>query len=94
MSAAAAERAADLKRSASEALSSGDAAEAMHALTDAVLLNPRSAMLYGARAAALLALGRPRAALADCDEALRLNADYARAKRCKGAPLRQQMYCA
>ena len=64
-----------------ELLAGGDSDAALHVLSDAVLLDPRSSMALGARALCLVALGRPTHALADADAALAINAHYAKVRR-------------
>merc|ERR1719506_1122707 len=85
--AAARERAAELKARGVELLAGGDSDAALHVLSDAVLLDPRSSMALGARALCLVALGRPTHALADADAALAINAHYAKAHRARGEAL-------
>jgi len=59
-------------------------AKAMEIYTEAICASQPSAMTYSARAECLLKLERPCAAIRDCDEALKINADSAKALRIRG----------
>jgi suppressor of tumorigenicity protein 13 len=74
------EKAADLKEG-------GDLVGAVAAFTDALLCQP-SALTFASRAECLLKLKRPTAAVADCNAALRINPDSAKALKTKGKALR------
>lgn len=78
------EEAATAKQAASECVGSGDWTTALEHYTRAVQAAPPSALLLANRAACLLQLGRPRAALADCNMALTENPDSAKALRMRG----------
>eukprot|EP00873_Tetraselmis_striata_P035164 jgi/Tetstr1/455428/TSEL_042260.t1 len=77
------DRAAEHKIRGSEALEQGRHAEAVEQFTLALQYQP-SALLYARRAEALLCARRPSAALRDCDHALNLNADSAKALKTRG----------
>lgn len=74
------------KQDAAEAKEAGDLAKALECYTEAILSSPNnpSALLYSNRAAALLTLSRPLAAERDCNLALAINPDSARALRVRG----------
>jgi len=78
------EKAADLKQKAADCKSSGDWDGALEAYTAAILAAAPSPLLLANRATALLKLGRPRAAVRDCDLALQENPDSAKALRVRG----------
>ena len=78
------DKAADLKQKAADCKSSGDWDGALEAYTAAVLAAAPSPLLLANRATALLKLGRPRAAVRDCDQALQENPDSAKALRVRG----------
>merc|ERR1712127_616052 len=73
---------------ASDAKCSGDYAKALEKYSEAICAAPPSAMTYAARAECLLKLDRPCAAIRDCDEALKLNSDSAKALRIRGRSCR------
>jgi len=68
-----------LKQDAADALEDGDPQMAMESYTEAIVLGGGSALMYSRRAEVLLQLGRPRAALHDCNAALCLNDQSTRA---------------
>jgi len=67
----------EAKMAAAEAASEGDFASAVTHYSKALAAAP-SALTYAKRAEALLKLGSPSAALADCEKALELNPDSAK----------------
>ncbi len=73
--------AADAKEKANDAKSSGDYAKAVEHLTRALAVGQVSAMTLATRAECLLKLKRPCAAIADCDAAISINPDSAKALR-------------
>ncbi len=73
----AASTAQEAKTKALDAQADGKLADALELFTRAVTANPRSALLYASRAACLLQMKRPAAAVHDCDAALKLNPDSA-----------------
>lgn len=77
------DRAAQYKMRGSAALEGGRFAEAVEQFTLALQHLP-SALLYARRAEALLQARRPSAALRDCDYALSLNPDSAKALKTRG----------
>jgi suppressor of tumorigenicity protein 13 len=76
--------AATLKSLASEYKQNGKYQEALEHYTQAIVKAEPSALIYANRADCLLHLDRPRAAIRDCDEALKLNPDSAKALRIRG----------
>ncbi|XP_047488440.1 piggyBac transposable element-derived protein 4-like isoform X2 [Penaeus chinensis] len=66
------------------AMSDGDFQKAVDCFTEAIKLNPGSAMLYAKRANILLKQSRVNAAIRDCDEAIKLNPDSAAAYKFRG----------
>ena len=67
----------EAKMAAAEAMSNGDLSAAVTGYSKALAGNP-SALTYAKRAEALLKLGHPTAAIADCDKALEMNPDSAK----------------
>jgi len=78
------DKASELKSQAADLKSAGDFEEALSKFNLAVLAAQPSALLYANRADTLLRLQRPRHAVRDCDEALKLNPDSAKALRIRG----------
>jgi len=78
------EKAAKSKMEASDAKATGDYEKAVEKYTEAICASQPSAMTYSGRADCLLKLKRPCAAIRDCDEALKINPDSAKALRVRG----------
>lgn len=78
------EGAAEAKTQATEAKSAGNYEQAVELYTKAMELGGASTLTLANRADCLLRGRRPNAALADCNEALKLNPDSAKALRCRG----------
>jgi suppressor of tumorigenicity protein 13 len=76
--------AATLKGIASDHKQNGNYKEALEHYTQAIVKAEPSALIYANRADCLLHLNRPRAAIRDCDEALKLNPDSAKALKIRG----------
>ncbi|KAG0715081.1 Hsc70-interacting protein [Chionoecetes opilio] len=73
------------KRSeAMAAMSDGDLQKAVDLFTEAIKLNPESGLLYAKRASILIKQKRVKAAIRDCDEALKHNPDSATAFKFRG----------
>eukprot|EP00850_Spirogloea_muscicola_P013979 SM000097S24832 [mRNA] locus=s97:454308:457670:- [translate_table: standard] len=72
------------KAEAAEALASGDYDKALEGFTEAILNNPSSAIPYASRASLFVRMKKPNAAVADCDAALQLNPDSAKAHKWRG----------
>ena len=75
------------KSKASNAFNTGDYALAVDEYTKAILISP-SPLTYAKRAEALIKLRRPNAAIRDCDAALKMNPDSAKAMKIRGAACR------
>ncbi|CAI5531649.1 unnamed protein product [Closterium sp. Naga37s-1] len=72
------------KAQAMEALAEDNLEAAVAHLTEAILNNPTSALLYGNRAGVFVRMKKPNAAIRDCDEALKLYPDSACAYKSQG----------
>lgn len=73
--------AADAKEKAAEARANGDFTKAVELFTKALSLGQVSAIALANRAECLLKLRRPLAAISDCDAAIGINPDSAKALR-------------
>lgn len=82
------EKANEIRDKAAAALSEGNFDDALSYFTEAIQLNPGSAMLHAKRASVLLKLKRPMAAITDCDKAISINADSAQAYKFRGRAYR------
>jgi len=82
------EGAATAKQSANEAKACDNLELAVEMYTKALELGTVSAMTLASRAECLLKLRRPKAALADCNAALEICHDSAKALRCRGTVYR------
>ncbi|KAF8398961.1 hypothetical protein HHK36_014826 [Tetracentron sinense] len=58
--------------------------EAIEHLTEAILLNPSTAILYGSRASVFVKMSKPNAAIRDADAALQINPDSAKGYKVRG----------
>ncbi|KAL0318647.1 UNVERIFIED_CONTAM: TPR repeat-containing thioredoxin TDX [Sesamum angustifolium] len=72
------------KAKAMDAMADGKLDEAIDLLTEAILLNPKSAILYANRASVFLKLKKPNAAILDADAALQINPDSAKGYKARG----------
>lgn len=72
------------KAKALDAISEGKLNEAINYLTEAILLNPSSAILYATRANVFVKLKKPNAAIRDADAALKVNPDSAKGYKVRG----------
>nr|KYP67436.1 FAM10 family protein At4g22670 family [Cajanus cajan] len=73
------------KSKAVDAMSQGsNIDEALDQLTEAILLNPHSAILYATRASVFMKLKKPNAAIRDADTALKINPDSAKGYKIRG----------
>ena len=77
-------RARDAKSAASDAFGGGDYARAIEKYTEALCIVP-SALTYAKRAECYVRTKRPVSAIRDCDAALALNPDSAKALKIRGA---------
>ncbi|KAL1833646.1 hypothetical protein ACET3Z_003297 [Daucus carota] len=73
-----------LKIKAMDALEKGLLNEAIDYLTEAITLNPRSAILYATRASIFVKMKKPNAAIRDADAALKVNPDSAKGHKTRG----------
>lgn len=73
------------KRSkAISAFSEKEYEKAINLYTDAIMLNPQSALLYAKRGQIYLLFDKPNACIRDCNRALELNPDSAAAHKFRG----------
>ncbi|KAF7822210.1 TPR repeat-containing thioredoxin TDX [Senna tora] len=72
------------KSKAMDAMSEGKLDEAVDQLTEAIVLNPHSAILYATRASVFIKLKKPNAAIRDADTALQINPDSAKGYKIRG----------
>ncbi|KAL3825050.1 hypothetical protein ACJIZ3_021079 [Penstemon smallii] len=73
-----------LKSYALNAICEGQLVEAKDHLTGAIMLNPKSALLFACRATCFVKLKKPNAAIRDADAALQMNPDLARGYKARG----------
>nr|GEW69459.1 TPR repeat-containing thioredoxin TDX [Tanacetum cinerariifolium] len=73
-----------LKHKAIDAITEGELYEAINHLTEAIMLNPSSAILYATRASVFVKLKKPNAAIRDADAALKINSDSAKGYKIRG----------
>ncbi|XP_035905416.1 hsc70-interacting protein 1-like [Anopheles stephensi] len=74
----------DLRSQAAAAYGEQKYDEAVKLFTDAIQLNPKSALYYAKRGQAYLKLQKPNACIRDCDRALEINPDSATAYKFRG----------
>ncbi|KAM0935183.1 putative hsp70-interacting protein [Dioscorea sansibarensis] len=74
----------EAKGKAMEAISEGKLEEAIEHLTEAILLNPTSAIMYGTRASVYIKMKKPNAAIRDANAALEINPDSAKGYKSRG----------
>ncbi|RDX77037.1 FAM10 family protein, partial [Mucuna pruriens] len=72
------------KVKAMEAISEGNLEEAIENLTEAILLNPTSAIMYATRASVYIKMKKPNAAIRDANAALEINPDSAKGYKSRG----------
>ncbi|EPS66963.1 hypothetical protein M569_07812, partial [Genlisea aurea] len=72
------------KAKAMELIAEAKYGEAVDVLTEAILLNPRSSILYANRASVFVKLKKPNAAIRDADFSLKLNPDSAVGYKARG----------
>ncbi|CAL9044709.1 unnamed protein product [Musa banksii] len=77
----------EAKGRAMEAISEGRFEEAIKHLTDAILLNPKSAIMYATRASVYIRMKKPNAAIRDATAALEINPDSAKGYKSRGIAL-------
>ncbi|KAJ6962634.1 hypothetical protein NC652_001325 [Populus alba x Populus x berolinensis] len=74
----------EAKAKAMEALSQGKLEEAIEHLTEAISLNPSSAIMYATRATVYIKMKKPNAAIRDANAALEINSDSAKGYKSRG----------
>ncbi|KAG0456145.1 hypothetical protein HPP92_023933 [Vanilla planifolia] len=72
------------KAKAMDAISEGKLEEAIEHLTEAIILNPTSAIMYATRASVFVKMRKPNAAIRDADAALQINPDSAKGYKARG----------
>ncbi|KEH31682.1 Hsc70-interacting protein [Medicago truncatula] len=72
------------KAKAMEAISEGKLEEAIENLTEAIILNPTSAIMYANRASVYIKMKKPNAAIRDANAALEINPDSAKGYKSRG----------
>ncbi|KAJ6295071.1 hypothetical protein OIU76_023048 [Salix suchowensis] len=72
------------KSKAMDAISEGKLEEAIDHLTQAITLNPTSAIIYATRGSVFVKLKKPHAAIRDADAALAINPDSAKGYKVRG----------
>ncbi|XP_050216717.1 TPR repeat-containing thioredoxin TDX [Mercurialis annua] len=72
------------KLKAMDAISEGKLGEAIDYLTESIMLNPTSAILYATRASVFIKLKKPNAAIHDANAALEINPDSAKGYKIRG----------
>ncbi|XP_078174419.1 HSP70-interacting protein 1 isoform X2 [Carex rostrata] len=77
----------EAKGKAMEAISEGKFDEAIEHLTNAIALNPTSAIMYATRATVYIKMKKPNAAIRDATAALEINPDSAKGYKSKGIAL-------
>ncbi|KAI5702681.1 hypothetical protein M8J75_002953 [Diaphorina citri] len=76
------------KREAIHAYNDGKFEDAVNAYSEAIKLNPSSALLYAKRGQSYLQLSKPNACIRDCSVALKINPDSAAAYKFRGRAYR------
>ncbi|CAK7355787.1 unnamed protein product [Dovyalis caffra] len=74
----------EAKAKAIEAISEGKLEEAIEHLTEAISLNPTSAIMYATRATVYIKMKKPNAAVRDANAALEINPDSAKGYKSRG----------
>lgn len=72
------------KLKAMDAISEGKLSEAIDHLTEAIMMNPTSAILYATRASVFVKVKKPNAAIRDANAALEINPDSAKGYKIRG----------
>uniref|UniRef100_A0A8C4WW24 ST13 Hsp70 interacting protein n=1 Tax=Eptatretus burgeri TaxID=7764 RepID=A0A8C4WW24_EPTBU len=78
------DQASEKKIEALSAFSEGELEKSLALITEAVKLNPQSAILYAKRASICIKLQKPNAAIRDCDRAININPDSAQSYKWRG----------
>ncbi|XP_057804186.1 TPR repeat-containing thioredoxin TDX-like [Salvia miltiorrhiza] len=72
------------KSMAMDAILEGNLDKAIILLTEAIILNPKSSMLYASRASVFVKLKKPNAATRDADAALKINDELGKGYKARG----------
>ncbi len=78
------ERCNELKQEAQSAFFEGNYEKAVELYTEAIKLNPQSALLFAKRANCFIHLQKPNAAIRDCDQAIKINSNSAPGHKFRG----------
>lgn len=78
------EKLAECRQQAMEAFSNQDYEKSASLFTEAIKLNPQSALLFAKRAYCYIHLNKPNACIRDCNRAIELNPDSAPAHKYRG----------
>uniref|UniRef100_A0A8C5Q9J9 ST13 Hsp70 interacting protein n=1 Tax=Leptobrachium leishanense TaxID=445787 RepID=A0A8C5Q9J9_9ANUR len=78
------EQANEKKMQAIAAIGDGELQKSIDLFTEAIVLNPFTAILYAKRASAYVMLQKPNAAIRDCDRAISINPDSAQPYKWRG----------
>lgn len=73
-----------IKQEATDAFASGDYQKAADKFTEAIKMNPHSALMFAKRANCYLHLKKPNASIRDCNKAIEMNPDSATAHKYRG----------
>lgn len=91
------EKLSDLRQQATSAFADGDYEKAADCFTEAIKMNPHSALMFAKRANCYIHLNKPNACMRDCDRAIELNPDSAPAHKYRGRAHRlvpgKSFYC-
>lgn len=82
------EKADEKRREAMSQLAEGNIEKAIELFSEAIQINPNSALLFAKRGQAYLKLSKPNACVKDCTKALELNCDSAAAYKFRGRAYR------
>lgn len=74
----------ELRAGGTTAFGEGDYEKASQLFTEAIKLNPQSALLFAKRASCFIHLKKPNACIRDCNRAIELNPDSAAAHKFRG----------
>ena len=78
------EKMSEIRQDATAAFADGDYEKAASCFTEAIKLNPQSALMFAKRANCYIHLKKPNACIRDCNRAIELNPDSAAAHKFRG----------
>jgi len=78
------EKCIELKQEAQIAFSDGNYEKAAELYTEAIKLNPQSALVFAKRANCYIHMNKPNASIRDCDQAIKINPNSATAHKFRG----------